>query len=83
LGIKKKFSTGITNPELDKIYSLAKEAGALGGKLLGAGGGGFFLFFVDPVHKGKLVNTLAKAGFECTPVLFEDEGVRSWRVRQR
>ena len=45
---KKKLSSAISNNHLDDIYNKAKSAGATGGKLLGAGGGGFFLFFVDP-----------------------------------
>lgn len=45
--IKKKLANNITNQNLDNIYSEAIKNGALGGKLLGAGGGGFFLFIVD------------------------------------
>lgn len=44
--IKKTLASGISNKEFDKIYSDAKKAGALGGKILGAGGSGFFLFYV-------------------------------------
>lgn len=43
---KKKISTRMTNPEFDKIYTTALGAGALGGKISGAGGGGFFTFYV-------------------------------------
>ncbi len=49
---KKKLSTSITNSNIDKIYNKAIKNGALGGKLLGAGGGGFFIFYV-PRHKQK------------------------------
>ena len=45
--IKKKLTNNVTNQNLDNIYSEAIKNGALGGKLLGAGGGGFFLFIVD------------------------------------
>lgn len=44
--LKKRISSKITKPELDQIYNQAKQSGALGGKLLGAGNGGFFLFYV-------------------------------------
>ena len=44
--IKKKFATGVSNEVIDEMYSKAKKAGALGGKVLGAGGGGFLLFYV-------------------------------------
>ena len=46
--LKRRLSTQISNPMLDAIYSDAMSAGASGGKLLGAGGGGFFLFLADP-----------------------------------
>ena len=44
--IKKKLSKNVSNTRIDKIYTLAKKNGALGGKLLGAGSGGFLLFYV-------------------------------------
>lgn len=60
--IKRNLTNKITTSEVDKIYETAMQAGALGGKLLGAGGGGFILFFVEPVFqpmvKEKLKNLL-------------------------
>jgi galactokinase/mevalonate kinase-like predicted kinase len=47
---KKKISTQMSNPRFDEIYSLAKQSGALGGKISGAGGGGFFTFYVPKNH---------------------------------
>lgn len=49
--IKKSLSSGITNPLIDGIYDKAINAGADGGKLLGAGGGGFMLFYVRPEYQ--------------------------------
>ena len=49
---KKKLSSSISNSSIDEIYNIAMKKGALGGKLLGAGGGGFLLFYV-PYHKQK------------------------------
>jgi D-glycero-alpha-D-manno-heptose-7-phosphate kinase len=46
--LKKNLSSSISNNYLDEMYDKAMQAGALGGKLLGAGGGGFFLFFAKP-----------------------------------
>lgn len=46
--LKRKLADGISNSEIDDIYEAGLSAGALGGKLLGAGGGGFMVFFVDP-----------------------------------
>jgi D-glycero-alpha-D-manno-heptose-7-phosphate kinase len=51
---KRSLSSAISNDFLDEIYTKAREAGALGGKLLGAGGGGFFVFYV-PVEKQEAV----------------------------
>ena len=44
--LKRQFSNKISNSTIDKVYDYAIKSGALGGKLLGAGGGGFFLFYV-------------------------------------
>ncbi len=52
--IKKSLASGITNPAIDEIYDIAIKAGAIGGKLLGAGGGGFLLFYV-PSQKQQAV----------------------------
>lgn len=46
--LKKQLATGITNPTIDEYYEKAREAGARGGKISGAGGGGFFTLYVDP-----------------------------------
>ncbi len=52
--IKKSLSNKISNPMIDNIYGRAMKAGAVGGKLLGAGGGGFMLFFVPPENQQKV-----------------------------
>ena len=56
--LKKKFSKKITNPVLNKIYNQAIKSGCYGGKLLGAGGGGFFLFTSDKKNHKKVLNKL-------------------------
>ncbi len=52
--LKRQLASGVSSPDLDRIYEIALKNGALGGKLLGAGGGGFFLFYC-PVEKQKQV----------------------------
>jgi len=52
--IKRTLTKNITNTTLDDIYEAGRKAGAIGGKLLGAGGGGFMLFFVSPERKQEL-----------------------------
>lgn len=58
--IKRDLSSKITSDHIDKIYAAARSAGAVGGKLLGAGGGGFMLFFVPPGKQEKVRERLKK-----------------------
>jgi D-glycero-alpha-D-manno-heptose-7-phosphate kinase len=79
--LKRQFSNKISSPHLDQIYELAIKSGALGGKLLGAGGGGFFLFYVPPFSKFQVIETLKKTGLKIRPFKFDLEGLRSWSCR--
>ncbi len=79
--LKKTFSNGISNSYLDEIYSFARENGAVGGKIVGAGGGGFFLFQAKIDKKGFLATQLRKRGLVVKDFIFDDRGVRSWKVR--
>ena len=56
---KKELANGISNPEIDYYYNLALENGARGGKLLGAGGGGFLLFYVEEQYRSKVRKALS------------------------
>ena len=56
--LKKTFSEKITNPEIDRIYNKAIKAGAIGGKLLGAGNGGFMLFYARKKNHKKIISNL-------------------------
>lgn len=80
--MKKKLSQSISNPHLDEIYETARENGAIGGKLLGAGGGGFFLFYAKPLHKYKLMKALKDKGLRIESVSFDHDGLRSWSIRE-
>jgi D-glycero-alpha-D-manno-heptose-7-phosphate kinase len=57
---KRSLDSGVSNPEVDQIYEMGLKAGALGGKLLGAGGGGFILFFAPPESHDRLRKTFAR-----------------------
>ncbi|MCC6367095.1 MAG: kinase [Bryobacterales bacterium] len=70
--IKKTLTNKITNSSIDEIYSAGLRAGALGGKLLGAGGGGFMLFFVPPERREALRSELKK--LLCVPFAFSNRG---------
>jgi len=70
--IKKKLSSRITMPKIDEVYEKGIAAGAIGGKLLGAGGGGFILFFAEPRAHENIKKTLQ--GFLHIPFRFDFEG---------
>ena len=80
--LKRQFSKKISSSRLDQIYESAKSNGAIGGKLLGAGGGGFFLFYVPPYQKYQLVTYLESSGLKTRPFRFEPQGLRAWTVRE-
>ena len=58
--LKRGLNINISNNLIDEIYFEAKNVGALGGKLLGAGGGGFMLFYIHKEHQDKLRGRLKK-----------------------
>jgi D-glycero-alpha-D-manno-heptose-7-phosphate kinase len=80
--LKRQFSSKISNQFLDNIYDGALQHGAIGGKLLGAGGGGFFLFFVPPFKKNQLVEWLESKALKIHPFRFDPEGLTAWSVRE-
>lgn len=75
---KKRMSKQITNPQIDELYEEAKKAGALGGKLLGAGGGGYLLFYCPYNVRHKVAERLEMAGGQLTDWNFELRGAQSW-----
>ncbi len=80
---KKKFSSKITNKFLDGIYDYGIKNGALGGKLLGAGSGGFFLFYVPTYTKIKLMNALTQKGLHIETITFDNTGLRRWITKKK
>jgi D-glycero-alpha-D-manno-heptose-7-phosphate kinase len=66
---KRKLASGISNPQIDQWYSTAREHGAIGGKVLGAGGGGFLLLFAHPESFPEIMRALP----ELKPVPFKLE----------
>lgn len=71
---KKKISSAISNGPIDEMYEIAIKSGALGGKLLGAGGGGFFLFYVNKENQEPFREKMGN--FIEIPFSFEEEGSR-------
>ena len=73
---KKRRSGSISNPQIDEWYELAKENGALGGKIMGAGGGGFFMFYCPNCRKKSLRKDLTAAGLREMSYDFDFEGTK-------
>ena len=71
---KKRRSGGISDPQIDRWYDIARENGAAGGKIMGAGGGGFFMFYCPNNHKAQLRQALSSAGLREMPYDFDFEG---------
>lgn len=69
--LKRTLASGISNPDIDKAYEAAMNSGALGGKLLGAGGGGFLLFYCEPENQERLRKNIGLKEFEFK---FEQDG---------
>jgi D-glycero-alpha-D-manno-heptose-7-phosphate kinase len=70
----KRASGGVTDTWFDHVYETARRRGARGGKLLGAGGGGFFLFAVDPQSRRAVVSALREEGLPPVPFAFAPAG---------
>lgn len=73
--IKKSLSDKVSNPKIDKWYNMALETGALGGKIMGAGGGGWFVFYVNK-NKDKFIDKMSKLGLIPQQVNFDWEGTK-------
>ena len=76
--LKKQFSDKVSNSKIDDMYKVAKEAGAIGGKVSGAGGGGFMYFICKYDTKYDVAKALQKHGAKVADFTFESNGVTSW-----
>ncbi len=75
---KRQMAANISNDQLDEIYHAAKKAGASGGKISGAGGGGFMFFYCPANTRYNVIDTLNKFGGEIKPYQFTKHGLRTW-----
>ncbi|MEI7768693.1 MAG: GHMP kinase [Chloroflexales bacterium] len=78
--VKKAFSPHIAPPIVDEVYTLARQHGAWGGKITGAGGGGFMVFACPFDRRLDLERALTQAGVNVRPFSFVSHGVQSWSV---
>lgn len=79
--VKKAFSPYIAPPIVDEIYTLARKHGAWGGKITGAGGGGFMVFACPFDRRLELERVLDEAGVRMRPFSFTTQGVHAWSVK--
>ena len=78
---KKNITKGITTPGIDKLYTAAKSAGAVGGKILGAGGGGYLLLYCDYRKRHEVAKAMNLMGAEPRPFSFVKDGLTVWRTK--
>ena len=77
---KRKMAEGISNSQMEEIYESAKAAGATGGKISGAGGGGFMIFYCPGTTKHKVIRSLVKFGGEHRNYQFVEHGLTTWTI---
>lgn len=77
---KKKMADAITNPSIQEVFDIAMPAGALAGKVSGAGGGGFVMLMVDPTRKKEVVNALKQLNGFVMPFQFTEGGAHGWKI---
>ena len=73
---KRRLAEGITNPFLDQCYQTAREHGALGGKVTGAGGGGFLMLYCPEDRQGAVTEALTGLGLQRRAFTFDSQGVQ-------
>ena len=77
---KRKMAEGISNPLMEEIYETAKKAGATGGKISGAGGGGFMIFYCPVNTKYKVIKSLENFGGKHRNYQFVEHGLKTWTI---
>jgi D-glycero-alpha-D-manno-heptose-7-phosphate kinase len=73
---KRRISNKISNPTIDYLYSCARNAGAIGGKITGAGGGGFLLLYCEPLHQQAVRDALLHEGIQEMAFNFDMQGAQ-------
>jgi D-glycero-alpha-D-manno-heptose-7-phosphate kinase len=77
---KRRMAEGISNTLMEDIYDTAKKAGATGGKISGAGGGGFMIFYCPGTTKYKVIKSLEKFGGRHRNYQFAEHGLKTWTI---
>jgi D-glycero-alpha-D-manno-heptose-7-phosphate kinase len=77
---KRQMAANISNKQIEEIYDAAKKAGATGGKISGAGGGGFMIFYCPGNSRYQVIDTLLSFGGEVKPYSITKYGLTTWTV---
>lgn len=80
--IKQKINSSVSNDLVEECYNTARELGALGGKLLGAGGSGYLLIYSSPLYQKKIIEALAKKGVTQEIFKFSQDGLEVWSTKK-
>lgn len=77
---KKRVAKGITSPVIDEAYQAAMDAGAISGKVSGAGGGGFMMLMVHPERRMDVTRALQSLGGQVSRFHFTPHGTQAWTI---
>lgn len=77
---KKRLDGAISSPEIDELYDAARKAGAIGGKILGAGGGGYLLVYCEYDKRHAVAERLEQLGGQVVEFRFEFKGLQTWHL---
>jgi len=80
---KQRMNPGTVTPYLAELYEIARKNGTIGGKITGAGGGGFFLFFTPFTKKGQVSEAMIKMGAQSVPFVLDFKGLQTWQVYEQ
>ena len=80
--LKKEMNNGITNELVEGCYNAARDLGALGGKLLGAGQSGFLLIYASPLYQKKIKSALLEKGAIQKMFKFNQNGLEVWSTKK-
>jgi D-glycero-alpha-D-manno-heptose-7-phosphate kinase len=79
--LKKSTSDLITNDSIDTLYKKARDLGAYGGKIAGAGGGGYLMLLASPESRNEIVRELVRDDMVVLPIVLTSKGAEAWEVK--
>lgn len=80
--LKKSFSRKISNEYIEKLYTIARNEGALGGKVLGAGSEGYLLIYASPLYQKAIIDSLQSLGAKLENFDFTEDGLQTWATKR-